>query len=53
MKKVKVDKKRRKALLSNFKALAFLSLFLLPISLGGSKKVIQTETTEKTTAVWG
>ena len=53
MKKVKVDKKRRESLAANFKALAFLSLFLLPFSLGGGKKLVRAETTEKNAAIWG
>lgn len=50
MKKIKVDKQKRKALIKNFKALAFLSFLLLPFSLNAKVKTV--EKSEKT-AVWG
>jgi hypothetical protein len=54
MKKVKVDQKKRQTLLKNFKALAFLSIFLLPFSLGkAAKPALEAERSEKVTAVWG
>jgi hypothetical protein len=54
MKKVKIDRQKRQALIKNFKALAFLSIFLLPFSLGkAAKPVIETGKSEKVTAVWG
>ena len=53
MKEIKVNKKRRESLVANFKALAFLSLLLLPFSLSGGKKLAQTGTADKNAAVWG
>ena len=50
MKKIndKVDTQKRKTLIKNFKALAFMSFLFLPFSLSA-----KTGKSEKTGAVWG
>ena len=53
MKKIEVDKQKRKALIKNFKALAFLSCLLLPFSLNAKTKNIISKPDNPSPAVWG
>ncbi|MDR1998134.1 MAG: hypothetical protein LBQ83_07430 [Candidatus Margulisbacteria bacterium] len=53
MKKIQVDTRKRRSLIKNFKALAFLSACLLPFSLGLSKTAAVKGSSEKNPAIWG
>ena len=48
----KIDKAKRKQLIKNFKALAFLSFFLLPFTANAKNMVTASGKKEKTLAVW-
>jgi len=52
MKKIKVDQKKRKALIKNGKALVFLAALFLPFSLSAKTKTI-VKADKPTPAVWG
>ncbi|GBR76966.1 hypothetical protein NO2_1432 [Candidatus Termititenax persephonae] len=50
--KANIDKAKRKSLIKNFKALAFLTMFLLPFT-GNAKNIVSKSDKKEAIAVWG